>query len=190
MASGKVQLWEGKVLRDGGKVATHEDCCCHVCGRCFDDRLIDPREQDDVVVTVTGTCLECPPGEPVDVCHDAAGTYSFERYYWYPLYDPTECYWIWGKKTESGEWVLTLAHHLGVDCWCSELEGGTPDGGGNFGSWIEGNLCPGDFYGSPVVGITCNSETRKLSGAYDLGASDYGCSYTYCHGCTAHITHG
>jgi len=32
MANGAVQLWNGKVLKDSGKVSTGEDCCCDGCG--------------------------------------------------------------------------------------------------------------------------------------------------------------
>ena len=135
MTSGKVQLWEGKVLLVGGKVATHEDCCCGCsedpCVDCGDSEGGGDWEQDNLYVAVAGSGgSEC--------CACSAGTYGFDTFYEWTDEGVDYCAWEWigPPLSDHTGWILGLIYDTVNETWHMMLW-----------VWAEWAECDGAWFG-------------------------------------------
>lgn len=168
---------------DAGKVMVaptqeeFEDCCCEAIVPCAD--CCGEYVQDSAVVTVTGTCAgfsECEEHPGWYICHCAAGTYTFA--------DCVASLWTWNYTDVNGQpWVLELlcCDRVGVaPGWCARLS----TWGMGFGLGANCAPCGVEDWINVTTEVSCNPETHKLSGSFDLS----GFGSESCQGCTAHVT--
>jgi len=115
MASGKVQLWEGKVLLVGGKVALHEDCCCCPCNACGENAVGEDYAQDAMAVSLEiggddDAMCACVPatlawGSFLDEQVDDNGD-NWCRWWWSAI-NPDAC----GGQDPGQAWHVWLAYY-------------------------------------------------------------------------------
>ena len=183
MTDGKIQIYEGKVLADAGRVATADECCCgEPCSDCCDDEVT----QDDAVITLAGACDPDCPEDLGDWCCDDwyEGTYDGNTGC-QAVKDPLTleavgCKWVWSLDATGA--LLFVYYDLASGTWCAMLVCEDID------RWFGGADCPlneesGDDAES-VTGISCDPETHKLSGTFTITGQDE------CAGCTATVTIG
>ena len=161
---GRVQIYRGKVLIVGGKVATHERCCCGGCEHCNErcPHNADTNEPGPVIVTVAGTCED-----PDSWCVDAAGEYTFLGYM--AQQGVNHCYWWW----EKGDYWLELVcvGWYATPVWQARIYYDTHPG-------------THALFGTYPVSVRCKdgklSATFNLPGEYKMDPQ--------CEGCTATVT--
>ena len=166
MAIGKVQLWEGKVLLVGGKVAVHDDCCC----------CPGASAAPSVTVTIGGTCADqgfC------DDCDSVNGAYSLANV------ADGDAYFGWHYQSQGAfDYYLACIHPTadGPKSWCAVIEAGDS----HYGYLADD--CSIEYAGVvPMLDVTDQGITvvdGTITGTIVLPGDNYGYD---CSGCTATI---
>ena len=158
MTDGKIQIWEGKILVDSGKVAVAEACCCGECHCCLDDELLSI-PQNNATVTRTGVCDDdyLPCRVEGDYGFNYCGDYSADGW----------CLWDWSSLVNGTNRVLRVTHVIASNTWSAALSvGGT-------------TLYSGDVTGH----VSCDKSTGLLSADFTID----GVEETRCCGCQARV---